>query len=353
MNRILQLQRKIIPEGIELLERRFTLLRTIQSEQPIGRRTLAQRSGLTERVVRSETDYLKSRQFIDFVPRGMIMTLSGIDLLEELTAIMHDFLGLEEIAEVLRKSLHFKKVYVISGDSDEQPETLDEMGRKSSELLARMMKQYSVVALTGGNTIKKMVEQFPASRNYPDVTVVPARGGVGRHYDIQANTLVGQLADKIGGNYRLLNLPDMISEAALETMLKEKEVLETIRLIRQADVVVAGIGDAMTMARRRNLTEEETRELRQAGAQGEFFGSYYNQSGQIVKQNLAVGLSLADVRQSREVIVLAGGSAKARAILSVDFNALGATLVTDEGAAREIIELSKDMAINQTTKETL
>ena len=350
MNRRHELQRKMIPEAMDLLERRFTILRTISLEEPLGRRTLARRTALTERVVRAETDFLKSRNFIDILPRGMIMTTEGREILMAFQEILKDFLGLEEMAQVIEEKYHFKKVIVVPGNCDESHEPLEEIGRKACAMLVRLLKSNQVVALTGGNSIKMMVEQVPAGEQFPAVTVVPARGGVGRHYDIQSNTLVGRLADKIGGAYRLLNLPDNLSEASFQAMLHEQEVRDTIALIKKTDVVVAGVGDAMNMAKRRGLSQEETGQLVQTGARGEFFGSYYNDRGEIVKQNLTVGLSLEDVEKAREVIVLAGGASKGRAIASVRFKTLNAVLITDEGAAREMIEMSKGMEIEQTTK---
>ena len=51
------LLKKIVPELIELFEKRYTILRNIYISQPIGRRALASCLGLGERVVRSETDF--------------------------------------------------------------------------------------------------------------------------------------------------------------------------------------------------------------------------------------------------------------------------------------------------------
>lgn len=343
----MQLQRKLIPEAVELLERRYSLLRIIGLEGPVGRRTLAQRTGLAERLVRTETEFLKSRGFLEHLTKGMVLTGEGRGILEELHDQMHDFLKMEEFAGRLKEQLHFDKVILVPGDCDEDPQVLDEAGLKAASELLLMLKNRSVVALTGGNTIKKMVEQFPAAGHFANVTVVPARGGVGRHYDIQSNTLAGRLAEKLGGSYRLLNLPDTISEQALDAMVREKEVKETLDLIRRADIVVAGVGDALTMAERRDLSMDQTKELINLGARGEFFGSYYDENQRIVKQSLTVGLSLKEVAGAKQVIVLACGTSKAKAIMSVDFKGLRATLITDEGAARCIAQMSQDTEIKE------
>lgn len=337
---VMQVGRLIVPEAMELLERRFNILRTVSLEHPVGRRLLAQKTGLTERIARSETEFLKSQNLIEILPQGMVITELGQKLLEILNEVMQDFLGFEQLSELIRDRLHFRKVVIVPGDSDRDPEVLDEMGRTAAGLLVPLLKSHPTVALTGGNTVKKMVDRFPETAKFPDVTVVSARGSLGKNYEIQSNTLVGRLAEKIGGNYRSLNLPDNLSAEALETMLREQDVSETVQIIKQAGIVVAGVGDALAMAKRRGLPEPVIRELESLEAQGEFFGSYYRQNRQIVKQSCTPGLTLEDAKKAREVIILAGGSSKARAILSVNFEGMNATLITDEGAARALVELS-------------
>ncbi|MDZ5001429.1 sugar-binding transcriptional regulator, partial [Clostridium perfringens] len=52
MQEILSLQKKIVPELVEVLEKRYNILRTIYYNQPIGRRVLANQLDLGERIVR-------------------------------------------------------------------------------------------------------------------------------------------------------------------------------------------------------------------------------------------------------------------------------------------------------------
>ena len=48
MQEILSLQKKIVPELVEVLEKRYSILRTIYYNQPIGRRVLANQLDLGE-----------------------------------------------------------------------------------------------------------------------------------------------------------------------------------------------------------------------------------------------------------------------------------------------------------------
>ena len=65
LQEILKLQQKLVPEFLELLEKRYNILRTIYYEQPIGRRVLANNLGIGERIVRTEIDLLKKQNLIE------------------------------------------------------------------------------------------------------------------------------------------------------------------------------------------------------------------------------------------------------------------------------------------------
>ncbi len=54
-----------------------------------------------------------------------------------------------------------------------------------------------------------------------DIIVIPARGGLGRDVNTQSNSIAAKLAEKLGGAYRLLYVPDGLEEEALEIMLKK------------------------------------------------------------------------------------------------------------------------------------
>lgn len=57
MDSIINLQKKIVPELTNLLVQRYQILRQVSHEHPIGRRALAARLGLSERVLRAQVDF--------------------------------------------------------------------------------------------------------------------------------------------------------------------------------------------------------------------------------------------------------------------------------------------------------
>lgn len=58
---LIEIQQQLIPDLVEKMYRRFSILATISQNEPVGRRSLSEHMDLTERVLRSETDLLKTR----------------------------------------------------------------------------------------------------------------------------------------------------------------------------------------------------------------------------------------------------------------------------------------------------
>ncbi|MFA7533310.1 MAG: sugar-binding domain-containing protein, partial [Tissierellaceae bacterium] len=172
-----------------------------------------------------------------------------------------------------------------------------------------------------------------------DITIIPARGGLGRNVETQANSIAAKLADKLGGAYRLLYVPDGLERDALEIMLRNDEIKESIDLINNMNILVFGLGRADTMANRRNLSPTKIEELIDRGAVAEAFGHYFDINGNEIWEYRTVGLSLDKFKSLNKVIGVAGGEEKAHAIISIATLNDNMILITDEPAANKILEI--------------
>ncbi|MBU3191073.1 sugar-binding transcriptional regulator [Clostridium bowmanii] len=339
MQNILKLQQKIVPELIELLQKRYDILRIIYYNGPIGRRILANDMCISERIVRNEINFLKSQNLIEVNASGMFITNDGEEIVNRLKEYIHEIKGLSKIEKSIEKHLKLQQVIVVPGDVDIDKSVLKELGKIAASYAMDIIKDNSIIALTGGSTVKEVVEGFPRSKKYNNILILPARGGMARNVDIQANTLVSRLAEKIGGDYELLHAPDNLSDVALETILNEKEIKNIIDKIRRAEVLIYGIGIASDMAKKRGLTDDEIKNLQSLGAVGETFGHYYNESGKIVHSTPTIGVKNEDVINIKTLIAVAAGKNKARAIIATEINRSSTVLIIDEAAAKEIVNI--------------
>jgi len=333
------LANKILPELPELLHRRYNILKTINFYEPIGRRMLAQQTNLGERTIRNEVEHLKNSNYISVKNSGMCLTQEGKSILNELKDLLKDIEGLSEKEQIIQKYLNIKKVIIVPGDCDEDPSVIGEMGRATASYCKTIINDNNSIALTGGNSIKAFVDNFDENTKYKNILVLPARGGIGKKVEIQSNTLAAELSKKLHGNYKLLYAPDNMSDVALETMLKEKSICETVEKIREADILVYGIGRADEMASRRELDTQIIESLHIAGAVGEAFGIYFNKNGGIVYCTPTIGIQGEDLEKIEHLIAIAGGKDKSEAIIAVESGRRKSILVIDQGCANEMMNI--------------
>lgn len=339
MKEILKLEKKIVPELVEVLEKRYNILRTIYYNQPIGRRILANQLNLGERIVRTEISILKVQGLIEINTPGMTVTESGEEVVNKLKDFIHEIKGLSEIEDQIKSLLNIKQVIIVPGNLGENPTVLKELGKACANYLKKIIKDGNIIALTGGSTLKEVIEAFPRMNNFSDILVVPARGGMGRNVETQANTLAASLAKKINGNYKMLHIPENISLDILDTLLKEKEIKEVIDCIHEADILIYGIGNAEVMAKKRGVSEEDIKRLEDLGAIGEAFGCYFNKESQVVSQTTPIGININEARKINTHIAVAGGENKVESIISTQRNNTNGILVTDESAGKKILEI--------------
>lgn len=343
--------KRVIPEMMELLKQRVRILQRILLLQPIGRRALSVEMVLTERVLRKELDFLRDQGLISTSAAGVYLTDDGCQLLDELENVVSAAEGRTQLARRLSELLSIPCVLIVEGDSDEAIWVKDNLGRKAATHLRNALLQNDVVAVTGGTTLASMAMHMPENGDSLKVQVVPARGGVGERVDIQANTVASLLADRLSGTSVMLHVPDRLSEETLEQLLTDPYVHERLKEIRRATIVVHGIGDALAMARRRKMSDEEVALLCEREAVAEAFGYYFRADGQVVYAMTTVGLRLDDLDSMRLIMAVAGGRNKAVAVAAAAAAYRIDVLVTDEGIAEALLREGSSEKGEVTIKE--
>ncbi len=327
MDSIINLQKKIVPELTDLLVQRYQILRQVSHESPIGRRALAGKLGLSERVLRAQVDFLKKSGLLAFSASGMSVTDEGADILKELADYVRKLQDISFLEKALSDTLKIGRVVILPGDSDQEEVVKREIGRTAAHILSKLLSDGGrhIVAVSGGTTMAAMAANLTGSQ--PNTVVVPARGGLG---------------DNVA-SYRQLYVPDCVSEDILNSILKEDVgVRSVVDIIKKADILVHGVGRASVMARHRRLAPELIAKLEEAGAVGEAFGQYCALDGKQVYMTNNAGLMLQDLQHIGTIIGIAGGKSKAAAILSVIRASRQDILVTDEAAATEILRMAKE-----------
>ncbi|MCI2098727.1 MAG: DNA-binding transcriptional regulator [Succiniclasticum sp.] len=337
VDNLVNLQKKIVPEMTDLLIERYRILRQVSNEQPIGRRALAGRLDLSERVLRSQVDFLKGCGLLTYSTAGMSVTEEGNEILRELADYVRKLQGISSLEQFLLEHLSTQRVIIIPGDCDKEEVVKREIGRAAAHTLVSLLEagKGRVVAVSGGTTLAAAAQNIRG--NFPDVVIVPARGGLGDMLELQANTVSTVMARNLKASYRQLYVPDSVSQEILNSILAEDAgIRAVVDTIKHADILVHGIGRADVMARHRHLPQPLIDSLLAQGAVGEAVGQYNDIKGRQVYMTNNAGLMMQDLPRIGTIIGVAGGKSKARAILAVSRATRQDILITDEAAATEM-----------------
>lgn len=329
MNELVEAYRRIAPELMDIVEERFHLLQHIAYAQPVGRRMLAQATDLSERIVRSHVEIMKDNGLIDFTAQGMRLSPEGEAWLPKLRHALYEMNKISDLEASIRKKLALDQV-IISGS--EGPTMIRQLGFTAAKLLVDLVKPSQVIAVSGGSTMAAVAESMPKKHLAP--TVIPARGGIGERMEHQANVIAAIIGERLQGTYKMLHLPDGLSEASIHMLVTEEPQFKEIsELTKRVDILLFGIGEALHMAEKRHMEPAIYQSLADKHAVGEALGHYCDEAGHIVYATNNVGIAFPSVQDIPHVIAVAGGSHKAKAIIGVMRAIKKGTLIIDEQAA--------------------
>lgn len=333
---IVEILKHVMPETIDALYRRYSLLRAIGHLAPVGRRLLAENLKTGERIIRSELTVLKELDLVVASVGGVSLTPWGENMLSAMNPYMQELLGLQTMEKQVANHLGIPNVILVPGDSSSDQLVQRELGKAAARALLKEIQEGDTLAITGGTTMLALADAVN-SRGHR-VTVVPGRGALGERAEIQASAIAAKLAQALGGHYRLLHAPDNLSRHALEELSQDPSTAEVLALIHRSTLLIHGIGDGLEMAARRQVSGERVAFLREHKAVAEALGYYFDFQGEIVWQANSIGLGIEDLESIKTVIVVAGGKAKARAIRAVAAHHKWNILVSDQGAAEAILQ---------------
>ncbi|MGL5492646.1 MAG: sugar-binding transcriptional regulator, partial [Enterococcus faecalis] len=273
----------VAPDMLDVLQERFQILRNIYWMQPIGRRSLSETMGITERVLRTETDVLKQLNLIEPSKSGMTLTERGLEVYQGLELVMNQLLGMHQIEKEMTQYFGIQRCIVVAGDSDIQKKVLSDFGDVLTNTLNLLLPNgENTIAVMGGTTMAMVAENMGSLETEKRHNLfVPARGGIGEAVSVQANSISAVMANKTGGNYRALYVPEQLSRETYNSLLQEPSIQEVLTLISHANCVVHSIGRALHMAARRKMSDDEMVMLKQKNAVAESFGYFFDEEGKV------------------------------------------------------------------------
>ena len=252
------------------------------------------------------------------------------------------------LEQALRERYRLREVRVLVAMSLPYPKMLRRLGEQGARLVEQMVGSESVLGVSWGTSVYEVAHALRPP-HYPGVTVVQLIGALGTpDPQIDGPELARWFAQLYGARYQTLPAPLIVDSPAVRTaLMADRHVREILEVAEQADAAVVGSGTVdpamASLERAGYLTVEELNRVAASGAVGDVCAIHFDVHGEVLDIPLAhrvVGVQPDVLRRIPFVLGVAGGLAKAPAILGALRAGLVNALVTDSETARRVLELA-------------
>ena len=257
------------------------------------------------------------------------------------------FQHLFELETRLKAVFNLKDAIVIPSIPEGATHTAYPLGRAAATYLVEHLTDGDSIAIGSGASVYAVVEATEASRDF-DVTIVPLVGAVQGRVTSDVNYLTVRLAERLGGKAYQLHAPAFVdTREHREALVMMRPVKEILDIARQAKVALLGVGILdKTESRFVQFTalssEDMDRLIQVYEGVGDIAAHVFNIEGRPVAfeySDRVVGLTLEELRRIPLTIGVAATAAKALPLFGALRGNYLHALITDEAAARGILDL--------------
>ena len=237
---------------------------------------------------------------------------------------------------------------VVAGVVDKEPVIRRRIGQAAARYLEEVMRDGDVVGIGWGRTLHETVQSL-SGRRKARISVVPLVGGLGQiSPSFQVNELARRLAEAFEGTWQAFYAPALLpTQSAQVGLMMTPDAQAMLQRWMRLDLAVVGIGNTAFEQELQvlfvdYLDRETQARLLEAGAVGDICVRFFDIHGSPCADVplYVVGIDLSQLRQVRRVIGVAGGPYKVKAIFGALRGHYLNVLITDEIAARGVLELT-------------
>lgn len=260
--------------------------------------------------------------------------------------IVNPFDDLRILAEELKNQLGLDSVVVTPGEGGNSQQVRRRLGLAAAQFLLSGLVREDRLGIGWGRTLYEVAEALESHPEY-NPTVVPLMGGLGQIApSFQVNSLARTFSEKLGGQWHALYIPAIIEDPiTCASLLGSRDVTQITDLWDDLDVAVVGIGnvkmgDDVQMLFADYMDDNCLTRLIQQQAVGDICMRFFDLDGQLNESGLpgVTSIELERLRRIPRRIGVAGGKDKADSIIGAARGKYINILVTDETAARSILD---------------
>ncbi len=254
-----------------------------------------------------------------------------------------------ELARALSQRFGLRLCQVVRAPASlDSAEAAASVGHVAAAVISDLLARGDVFGLGWGRAVAAVVDHLPL-RTDLEIDIVQLAGGSARvAFGIDPSELARRAAARLGGSLHALYAPAFVETGEIRNaLLREVEIVETVRLFDSVTLAVLGIGalspreensPRSALSMEGVLSPTALKKLLEAGAVCDLVLHAFDDEGRFVGAELEdrlVAISVDQFRRVPRVLAVAYGADKGRALAAALRTGIPTMLVADEPAARE------------------
>jgi len=254
-----------------------------------------------------------------------------------------------ELEMAIRKKFNLIEAKVINtGVNPDYDELKDRLGNAAAIEFQSLLKPNMVIGIAWGTTVKALIDAIPPSP-IPNINVVQLLGVLGStRHSYSGQSLVENLALKLGGEGHYLLTPFMVDKENTATILRQDlSIQQVLSLGVQSDLAILGVGsvkpDYCSLFQGNHISRQDLDTISREQAVGDVSGHYFDiqgNSANVEFHKRLMGISKENLLAVPIRLGVAGNPEKADAILGALRGKFINYLTTDNHTAIRILELA-------------
>lgn len=252
------------------------------------------------------------------------------------------------LEEIVRQRFGLRQVLLYNGRRSDEGETSARVAALAADYIRSRVRKNMTVGISWGKSVSETVNALnvdkPVPVNITQIMGFAATEDMARN----SNDIAGRLAAKLGGRVYYLNTPLFVADPYVkQQIIQDPVVSKTLALALSADIVITGIGTVDWVSGSNPwlgyMDADMLREVREQGGIGCIGALFFNQAGEKLDttwNRQCIGLSIEDLVRMDEVVCVAWGEAKCRAILGAMLGHLVNVVVSDSDTMEKVMSLA-------------
>lgn len=247
-----------------------------------------------------------------------------------------------ELAVKLERALELDEAIVVP-ETQGAEQTAKSVGMALGKFLSEAIADDITIGVGWGRTLMASLSSFRPPR-HSGVKVMSLLGGSIESKHSNPAECSWRIASQLDADCYLFPAPLIVNSVETKRSLIDKCGLDRLYQMAQAlDLAVVSVGDIgpdATSLARQLMSEADLDELTALGCVGDLMCNFLDEKGQSIAHPLSdrvMSIDLDTLSKAKHIVIACGGSHRARAIAAAVRRVGCNTLVTDEGAAREML----------------